>query len=315
MNNVFLVGACFAVFLGTVFPLLAEALRGVKVSVGAPFFNAVNVPIAIGLVVLMGVGPLVAWRRASAGQLRRHFLAPALTGLAVAALLFALGARGGAALASFAAASFVAVVVGAEFVRVARARAAAAREPFLRALAAVAARNRRRYGGLVVHLGIVCIAIGITASFGFQRAREVSLARGEAVEFQGYRVRFDAVTTERQPHREVVAARLEVARDGRPLGTLAPAKNFYAGRQEPTTTVAIREGLREDFYVILGDVAPDGSRVTLRLLVNPLVAWIWIGGVVLSLGTLLSVWPERRPAYAVAGAPVGLGAVARGRPE
>jgi cytochrome c-type biogenesis protein CcmF len=315
MNNVFLVGACFAVFLGTVFPLLAEAVRGVKVSVGAPFFNAVNVPIALGLVLLMGVGPLIAWRRASTTQLRRHFLGPALAAAAVAAALFGLGVRGWSALTAFAAAAFVAVVVGAEFVRVARARAASTGEPFVRALGEITARNRRRYGGLVVHLGIACIAIGVTASFGFQKAKEVSLARGEAVEFEGYRVRYEGLAVERQPHREVLAARLEVWRDGRPLGAMAPAKNFYEGREEPITSVAIREGLREDFYVILGDVARDGSRATLRLLVNPLVAWIWIGGLVLSLGTLLAVWPDRRPAHAPRSLPVGLGAVARGRPE
>jgi cytochrome c-type biogenesis protein CcmF len=293
MNNVFLVGSCFTVFLGTVFPLLAEAVRGVKVSVGAPFFNTVNVPIGIAILALMGVGPLIAWRRASPGQLRRHFLWPAVTALAVAALLVALGVRGWAALAAFASGTFVAVVVGAEFARVARARAAATGERFLTALAEVAGRNRQRYGGLVVHLGIVCIAIGITASFGFQRSREVSLARGEAVEFEGYTVRYGDLVERQEPHRLVVGARIEVSRNGRPLGTYVPAKNFYEGRQDPTTTVAIRERLNEDLYLILGDVARDGSRATLRILVNPLVMWIWIGALIAVVGGLTALLAGR----------------------
>lgn len=324
MNNVFLVGACFTVFLGTIFPLLAEALRGVKVSVGAPFFNTVNVPIALGLLVLMGIGPLIAWRRASLEQLRRHFLWPGFAGLAVAALLFALGVRGWSALAAFAVAVFVAAVVGTEFVRVARARAASTGERFWTALGEITARNRRRYGGLIVHLGIVCIAIGVTASFGFQKSREVSLAPGETVEFAGYRIRYEGLAPEQQPHRFVLGARFDVTRGDDRLGTFVPAKNFFEGRQEPTTTVAIRSTLREDLYLILGDVAADGAHVTLRVLVNPLVAWIWIGGLVLSLGTLLAVLPERRPAPVPARAPVGAGhhplpggypAVARGRPQ
>ncbi|HEY8368017.1 MAG TPA: heme lyase CcmF/NrfE family subunit [Thermodesulfobacteriota bacterium] len=316
MNNVFLVGSCFSVFLGTVFPLIAEALRGVKISVGAPFFNSVNVPIAVGLVVLMGIGPLIAWRRASLAQLRRHFLWPAVAGVATAAVLFALGVRGGWALAAFASSVFVAVVVGAEFVRVARARAVSTGEPFVKALAEIARRNRRRYGGLVVHLGIVFIVIGITASFGFQRSREVALARGEAVEFEGYRIEYTGLVHEQEPHRLVIGARLDVSRDGRSLGTYVPAKNFYEGRQEPTTTVAVRERPSHDLYLILGDVAPDGSHVTIRMLLNPLVMWIWIGGVVLTLGTVLAVFPDRKPAHAVAPAALGqLGAVARGRPE
>ncbi len=316
MNNVFLVGSCFTVFLGTVFPLVAEALRGVKISVGAPFFNSVSIPISIGLVVLMGVGPLIAWRRASMQQLARHFLRPALAGAGVAAVLFALGVRGGWALAAFASAVFVAVVVVAEFVRVARARAASTRGSFLSALAEVAGRNRRRYGGLVVHLGIVCIAIGITASFGFQKSREVALAPGEVVDFEGYRVQYKGLVHEEQAHRLVIGARLDVSRDGRSLGTYVPAKNFYAGRQEPTTTVAVRERPHHDLYFILGDVARDGSHVTVRMLVNPLVMWIWFGGIILTLGTVLAVLPDRKPAYAAAPAALGgLGAVARGRPE
>lgn len=313
MNNVFLVGSCFTVFLGTIFPLVAEALQGVKISVGAPFFNSVNVPISVGLVLLMGVGPLIAWRRASLDQLRRHFLWPAVAGLLLAAVLLALGVRGAFALMSFGVGVFVAVVVGAEFVRVARGRAAATGESFARALGGITWRNRRRYGGLIVHLGVVCIAIGITASFGFQKAREVALAPGESVNFEGYTVRFAGLVHDQQPHRFVIGARLEVARNGKPLGTFVPAKNFYEGRDEPTTSVAVRERPNHDLYFILGDVARDGSHVTVRMLVNPLVMWIWIGGAILTLGTLLAMLPDRVPARAVA--PASLGALARGRPE
>jgi cytochrome c-type biogenesis protein CcmF len=324
MNNVFLVGACFTVFLGTIFPLLAEAVRGVKVSVGAPFFNAVAVPLGLGLLLLMGIGPLIAWRRASYEQLRRHFLWPGVAGLAAAALLFALGVRGWSALSAFGLGTFVAAVVVGEFVRVARARAASTGERFWTALGEVASRNQRRYGGLIIHLGIVCIAVGITASFGFQKAHEVSLAPGEAVEFEGYRIRYLEVAADQQPHRFVLGARLDVTRGDERLGDFVPAKNFFEGRQDPTTTVAIRSTLKEDLYLILGDVAPDGSHVTLRVLVNPLVMWIWIGGVVLSLGTLLSVLPERQTVPVPVARPVragyppareGCAAAARGQPE
>ena len=291
LNNVFLVAAAFTVFFGTVFPLLSEAVRGVKVSVGAPFFNQVNVPLFLSLVFLMGVGPLIAWRRASLESLKRNFLWPVALGSVAAAAAFALGVRSLLAALTFATTVFVAATIVVDFTRATRARLRVG-ESLLPAMGGLLLRHNRRYGGFVVHLGILIIALGVMGSHAWSVQTETTLHRGESAELAGYRFRFDGLTAvEESNHFKVIGA--FTVSNGRVLGVLRPAKKFYPQEQAPIAYVDYRLGLREDVYLVLGDFARDGSQATIKLQVNRLVSWIWIGGLVLTLGALLAILPER----------------------
>ncbi len=291
LNNVLLVAAAFTVFFGTVFPLLSEAVRGVKVSVGAPFFNQVNVPLFLSLVFMMGVGPLIACRRASLENLKRNFLWPIALGIVAAAAAFALGVRSLLAALTFATTVFVAVTIGLDFTRATRARLRLG-ESLLPAMGGLLLRHNRRYGGFVVHLGILLIVLGVMGSHAWSVQTETTLHRGETAELAGYRFRFDGLTAvEESNHFKVVGA--FTVSNGRVLGVLRPAKKFYPQEQAPIAYVDYRLGLREDLYLVLGDFARDGSQATIKVQVNRLVSWIWIGGVVLTLGALLAILPDR----------------------
>ena len=291
LNNVFLVAAAFTVFFGTVFPLLSEAVRGVKVSVGAPFFNQVNVPLFLSLVFLMGVGPLIAWRRASLESLKRNFLWPVALGIVAAAASFALGVRSLLAALTFATTVFVAVTIAVDFTRATRARLRVG-ESLLPAMGGLLLRHNRRYGGFVVHLGILIIALGVMGSHAWSVQTETTLHRGESAELAGYRFRFDGLTAMEESNHFKVIGTFTVS-NGRTVGVLRPAKKFYPQEQAPIAYVDYRLGLREDLYLVLGDFARDGSQATIKLQVNRLVSWIWIGGLVLTLGALLAILPER----------------------
>src|SRR5215468_9112388 len=291
LNNVLLVAAAFTVFFGTVFPLLSEAVRGVKVSVGAPFFNQVNIPLFLSLVFLMGVGPLIAWRRASLDNVKPNFLWPVALGIVAAAAAFALGVRSTVAVLALALTVFVAVTIAVDLVRATRARLRTG-ERFPRALGGLLLRHNRRYGGFIVHLGILIVALGVTGSQAWSVQTETTLRRGETAELAGYRFRFDGLTAvEESNHFKVIGA--FTVSNGRGLGVLRPAKKFYPQEQAPIAYVDYRLGLKEDLYLVLGDFARDGSQATIKLQVNRLVSWIWIGGLVLTLGALLAILPER----------------------
>ncbi|HEU5321773.1 MAG TPA: heme lyase CcmF/NrfE family subunit, partial [Methylomirabilota bacterium] len=295
LNNVLLVAAAFTVFFGTVFPLLSEAVRGVKVSVGAPFFNQVNVPLFLSLIFLMGVGPLIAWRRASPDNLRRNFLWPVVLGVLGAAVFRLLGVRPTLAVLSLALTVFVAATIGVDLVRATRARLRQG-ESVLGAVIGLLVRHNRRYGGFVVHFGILVIAVGITGSQAWSVQTETTLKRGETAALAGYTVRFDGLAASEESNHFKVTATFTVTDGAAGSAVLQPAKKFYPQEQSPIAYVDYRLGFTEDVYLVLGDFARDGSQATLKLQVNRLVSWIWIGGVVLTLGTALAVLPERRRA-------------------
>jgi cytochrome c-type biogenesis protein CcmF len=295
LNNVLLVAAAFTVFFGTVFPLLSEAVRGVKVSVGAPFFNQVNVPLFLALIFLMGVGPLIAWRRASLDNLRRNFLVPVVVGVAAAGAFFALGVRSALAVLALALAVFVATTVAVDFVRATRARLRLG-ERLLRAAGGLLLRHNRRYGGFLVHVGILVIAVGVTGSHAWSVQTEATVKRGEAAELAGYRFRFDGLAASEESNHFKVTGAFTVTNGRAGPVTLRPAKKFYPQEQTPIAYVDYRLGWIEDLYLVLGDFARDGSEATVKLQVNRLVSWIWIGGFVLTLGAALAIAPERKPA-------------------
>jgi cytochrome c-type biogenesis protein CcmF len=292
-NNVVLVVITFTIFLGTIFPVLAEAVRGVKVSVGAPFFNKVTVPLAYALLVLMGIGPLIAWRRASWDNLKRNFTYPSLAAVAVAAIgLF--WTRNPYALISFSVCAFVTGTIVFEFSKGVHARRRLVPGTSVpQALWTLFTRNRRRYGGFVVHFGVVVTIIGITVSSNFAVEQEVRMARGEVVHVGDYDLRYDGSRSYNEVYRQVVWTDLTVLRDGREVTTLAAGKSFHPNEQQPIAQVGIRSTPWEDLYVILGGVEPDGSAATLKVMVNPMVMWIWLGGLIITFGALITVIPSR----------------------
>jgi cytochrome c-type biogenesis protein CcmF len=258
-----------------------------------PFFNRVNLPLFLGLLFLMGVGPLIAWRRASLDNLKRNFLWPAAIGIVAAAVVFALGVRSSLAVTTLAVTAFVAGTIAVDVTRATRARTRLG-EAVPRALGRLLLRHNRRYGGFVVHLGILVIALGVTGSQAWSVQTETTVRRGEHAELAGYKLRFDGLAgTEESNHFKVTGT--FTIDGGRATGTvLQPAKKFYPQDSSPIAYVDYRLGLIEDLYVVLGDFARDGSQATIKVQVNRLVSWIWIGGLVLTLGAALAIAPERR---------------------
>jgi cytochrome c-type biogenesis protein CcmF len=296
LNNLFLVAATFTVFFGTVFPLLSEAVRGVKISVGAPFFNLVNIPVFLALLFLMGVGPLIAWRRASPENLRRNFLKPVLAGLVAAAVLRAVGVGNGLVLTAMALVVFVASTIALDLFRAVRARRRSG-DGWSAATWGLLLRQNRRYGGFIVHLGILVVALGVAGSQAWSVQKEITLDKGQSAELAGYRVRFDGLSASEESNHAKVTGAFTVT-NGRAGGErLYPAKKFYPQEQTPIAAVDYRLGLFEDFYLVLGEFARDGSHATIKVQVNRMVSWLWLGGLVLTLGAALAILPEaRRPA-------------------
>ncbi|HET8579346.1 MAG TPA: heme lyase CcmF/NrfE family subunit [Methylomirabilota bacterium] len=293
LNNLFLVAAAFTVFFGTVFPLLSEAVKGVKVSVGAPFFNLVNIPIFLSLLLLMGIGPLIAWRRASAENLKRNFLKPVAVGIVAAAVLYVAGVGNALTVACLGLVVFVTGTIVLDFYRASRARRRTG-DAWGEATWGLLLRQNRRYGGFVVHLGILLIAVGVAGSQSWSTQTETSLERGQSAELAGYRVRFDGLEPSEESNHFKVTGTFTVSNGRGALTVLRPAKKFYPQEQTPIAAVDYRLGLIEDLYLVLGDFAQDGSHATVKLQVNRMVSWLWIGGLVLTLGAALAILPDRR---------------------
>jgi cytochrome c-type biogenesis protein CcmF len=301
-NNLILTAFTFTVLLGTLYPLVAEALRGVKVSVGAPFFNRMTVPLCVSLLFLMGVGPALPWRRASREVLRRQLLPPTVAALVVALVSVVLGLHAPYSVMGFAFGAFALVANLREYATGISARMRAHGEGAATALARLVAANRRRYGGYVSHLGVIALAVGIVASSTFRNERDATLAPGQIVDAPagGYQLRFDELWAQDEPQRFVVAARVAVLKGGKEIGQLDPRLNFYRGTDQPIATPAVRSRPTLDIYVNLMAFERDGSSATLRVLTEPLVFWIWFGGLVVGLGALIALWPERRRRTATA---------------
>ncbi|MBI3962073.1 MAG: heme lyase CcmF/NrfE family subunit [Deinococcus sp.] len=294
VNNLLLVGFAFAVLVGTMFPLVVEAIQGTKISVGAPFFNQVNVPIALALLFLMGVGPLLPWRRTPPEVLRQRFLLPGIGAMLVGVLGYVLGITRLAPLLTCVLAAFIVVGMGQDLVVAVSARRRSSGEGPLVALGQLVARNRRRYGGFVVHLGVVLIALGIAMSSAFSQQRESTLRTGGSLAIAGYSVQLVEVRGYQEPQRLTVASSVAIEKDGRLLGTLEPALRFYPSLRTPVATPAVHSTLAEDLYLTLTAVEPDGSSATITALVKPMVAWIWLGGGVVLIGALIAIWPTPR---------------------
>ncbi|MBA3496441.1 MAG: heme lyase CcmF/NrfE family subunit [Gemmatimonadales bacterium] len=304
-NNLLFVGIAFSVLWGTLFPILSEAVRGTKITVGPPFFNRVNVPLGLLLLALTGIGPLIAWRKASAANLRRQFVGPLATGAAALAMVLAAGLRDFYAATALALAGFVAGTISQEFLRGVRARRRMHGESVPLAFFRLVARNRRRYGGYIVHTGIL-IYFAAFAGMAFKVEREATLKPGESVELRspfGHTYTFTHVGISQYEalNRVVSAATVQVAIDGRADGLLTSEKrqhidSFKRPTFEPSTEVGIRSGLREDLYLVFAGAVDGTEEAVYRFNVNPLVWWVWFGGFVLAFGGLVTMWPGGGPA-------------------
>ncbi|MGH2358545.1 MAG: heme lyase CcmF/NrfE family subunit [Candidatus Limnocylindria bacterium] len=305
LNNVLFLGLTFAVLFGTLLPLIVQSTGGGTISVGAPWFNRVNVPIVVALLFLMGVGPALPWGAASWSTLRERFALPALVGVVVVVAAGALGLTGLAPLGTLGLAAFVAAVMGDEVVRGARARSRSREEDPATASWRLTTRNRRRYGGYVVHTGVLVMAVAVAVSSGLATDRTVSVAPGETVAIGDYRLTHQRLVTEPlASDPRVIETRAELSVSGPQSGTLATALRDYPSSAAAIATPAVRTSLGEDLYVTL--LASDGATgvVTLHLFINPLVVWIWIGGGIVACGTAFAAWPERRRAAVSAEQPV-----------
>jgi cytochrome c-type biogenesis protein CcmF len=306
-NNLLLVGIAFSVLWGTLFPILSEAVRGSKITVGPPFFNRVNIPLGLLLLGLTGVGPLIAWRRASPANLKRQFAAPGLSGIVTLLALLASGMRDFYALVALALAGFVAGTIVQEFWRGVRARRRMHGESVLLAFGRLIARNRRRYGGYLVHVGVLIYFVAFSG-MAFRRQMEATLKPGESVEMASpfghrYRLTHMGISQYEALNRVVSAATVEIVKDGRPAGIMTSEKRQHVdsfGRPtfEPSTEVGIRSGLQEDLYIVFAGAVNGTEEAVYRFTINPLVWWLWFGGFVLVLGGIVTMWPGGGPVIA-----------------
>jgi cytochrome c-type biogenesis protein CcmF len=309
-NNLALVGIAFSVLWGTLFPILSELVRSTKITVGPPFFNKVNIPLGLLLLALTGIGPLIAWRRASKANLKRQFTIPLSAGIATAAALLIAGMRDPYPVVALSLGGFVLGTIGQEFWRGIRARRRMHGEGAGRAFLQLIARNRRRYGGYIVHTAIVIYFVAFTG-MAFKTEREATLKPGESVQVRSpfgytYTLTHVGVSQYKALNRFVTAASVRVNRDGKDLGIMTSEKRQHFtvenGQEvasfEPSTEVAIRSDLREDLYIVFAGAVDGTEEAVYRFTVNPLVWWVWYGGVLLAIGGLITMWPGEPPGTA-----------------
>jgi cytochrome c-type biogenesis protein CcmF len=294
-NNLLFAAFAFTVLLGTMFPLVSEAIRDVKVSVGAPYFNQMSVPIALALVFLAGIGPALPWRKGSPGLLGRKFLWPGVAAALVGVIIVPLGVRAPLVwltitMAAFALGLLVGEVLGPAAIRRARG------ENVFRAVTGVALGNRRRYGGYIVHTGVLLMAVGIAVSTVYRKEAEWTIRLKQAGTTGNYAIQLDSVWAAAEPHRDAVIAGVTAFYKGSPIGQFYPRLNYYKTQREPIATPAVREHAREDLYLVLMAYDDKGAHATIKAIISPLVGWIWVGGIVMGLGVIFGLWPRgRRP--------------------
>jgi len=297
-NNWLFAGIAFVVLWGTFYPMFSEILTGERISVAAPWFNRVAGPLFLLLFVLMGVGPLLGWRRTGAKALRRQFTWPVAAALiSIPFLLFT--SRNIFPVIGFAVCIFVAATIVQEFVRGTIARRRSRGEPVASALWGLIRRNGRRYGGYVIHFGIVLIGVAIIGNEFYQSTTHVTLAEGDSVELSGYSLKYVALESKQQSNHTEIRANLQVsdAETGRVLANIFPRRNIYdKSPDQPTSEVGLRMTPAEDVYVILNGWEGDGTSATFSIYVNPLTMWMWVGGLLVVLGTVVCVWPHPQPA-------------------
>ena len=291
-NNLILLASCFAVLWGTLFPTISEAVSGNRISLDAEWYNRLMVPIGLFLLFLTGVGPLFAWRRTSLDSLRRNFQWPGIASLVLVGALVAAGVRQFYPLISFGFCLFVALTVIMEFYKGARSIAAKNDMNLLRATVELTHRNTRRYGGYLVHMGIVLMFIGFTGH-AFNQSEVKELNKGDTMRVGAYDLKMVDLQQGENENYQWHRATMQVSKNGDPLGALEPEKRFYKASRQGTSEVGVRSRLNEDLYLNFGGMSDDNQRAVIQAYVFPLVSWIWIGGLVLIGGTLVCLVPSK----------------------
>ena len=304
LNNWILLFSAFFIMFATMFPTLSEAVTGERLTVGPPFFNKWMMPIGLILLALTGVGPQLAWRKSTVANLRDSFLWPTLAGLVTAGALAAFGLHVWSSGLCFALCAFVLVAILQEFWRGANVRKGTTGTDVLTAMIGLVGRNKRRYGGYIVHVGIVLMFFGF-AGEGYKLDEQVLLKPGEDITIGRYTVRNDRIGVADDGHKQMTTAYLSVFKDGEPAGNLYPAKWAYHKHQDepPTTEVAIRRTVWDDLYVVLAAYDLSVQSASLQVVVSPLVNWIWFGFGMLAIGTGIALLPERAYSFALARLP------------
>jgi cytochrome c-type biogenesis protein CcmF len=291
-NNLILLASCFAVLWGTLFPVISEWASGDKISLDADWYNRLMVPIGLFLLLLTGVGPLFAWRRTSIDSLRRNFQWPGIASLVLVGALFAAGVRHAYALISFGFCLFVGLTVLIEFYKGGKSIASKNDMNLVRAMVELTHRNTRRYGGYLVHMGIVLMFIGFTGhAFNQNEVKEV--APGDRLQIGRYELRMKDMLEGQNANYQWHRAVMEVTQNGAVLGTLEPEKRFYTASRQGTSEVAVRKRINEDLYLNFGGMSDDNKRAVIQAYIFPLVSWIWVGTLVLIGGTLICLIPSK----------------------
>jgi cytochrome c-type biogenesis protein CcmF len=305
VNNWILLFAALFILFATMFPTISEAVTGERLTVGPPFFNKWMLPVGLILLALTGVGPLLAWRKSALINLRNQFLWPVTSGLVVSGVLVALGVRLWTSGICWALCGFVLGTILQEFWRGARVRQANTGTDTLTAMVGLVGRNKRRYGGYVVHLGIVLIFLGF-AGEGFKQSETLMLKPGQQTTVGDFTIRLDAVKVSDDGQKQAVTAHTTIFRNGEEIQKMYPAKWFFRKHEDqPTTEVAIRRGFGEDLYIVLAAFELDQQSASVEIVVNPLVNWIWVGFGIMALGTGIALLPEQAFAFAAAKVPEG----------
>jgi cytochrome c-type biogenesis protein CcmF len=289
------------VLSGTLFPVFSEWFSGSKISVGAPFFNKVNIPIGLLLLFLTGVGPLLAWRKTSADSLKRNFGWPLLVGLLAGAVFFVIGVHEFFSLVCLILCMFVSATIGMEFFRGAKVIRARSGSSLLTSAVELTMRNTRRYGGYIVHMGMVLIFVGLSGA-AFNRDAQQEMQPGGTMEIGPYKLLLQSFDSKPEPNYTSQRMIVEVWRDNKPLMMLYPERRFFQSNEQSGTMVAIYSTLREDLYVVYAGQSPETQRPVIHAFLNPLVKWIWFGGVVVVLGTIVTLLPNRRAVLVLSGA-------------
>jgi cytochrome c-type biogenesis protein CcmF len=302
-NNWILLFSAFFVLFATMFPTLSEAVTGERLTVGPPFFNKWMLPVGLMLLLLTGVGPLLAWRKSTVSNLRDQFLVPVGLALAISGTFVALGMRVWTSGICFALCGFVMGTIGQEFWRGARVRQGTTGTDVFTALIGLVGRNKRRYGGYIVHVGIVLMFLGF-AGEGFKQDEQVLLKPGQQAQVGDFVVRLDAVRVTDDGQKQMITGHTTVFRDGEELAKMYPAKWFFRKHEEqPTTEVAIRRSITEDIYLVMPAFNLEEQSASMEIVINPLVNWVWVGFGILALGTGIALLPETAFSFAVAKVP------------
>ena len=293
LNNLILLAACFAVLWGTVFPIFSELLTGEQITVGAPYFNKINVPIGLFLLFLTGVGPLLAWRKTSFASMKRIFLWPAMAAVLTSAAVFIAGVHSFYPMVSLGLCAGVTVTILGEFYRAGRARMRSTSENFVQAVIGILTLNKRRYGGYIVHFGFVLLILGFTGQ-AFTTEGWGEVRAGDKFTVGHYELTCVSIDEIEDPNWVGLRANLDITKNGKPFTTLSPEKRYYMASEQPTSEVRIESRFDEDLYVVFAGVNEGSDEAVIQVWINPLVIWVWVGTIVITLGTVFTLIPNRK---------------------